>query len=755
MMPALQHSLGRIPALLSGLTESCISALSLPTDANLPQKMSPLTCWRKPLSMAGSVVSDPKTPGRLLILVLLVFLVLGVRHLQYPGIYEDEVITESFVVKMLYPNVTDRAAYEFPPLFETATRRFPWLRGNVYGGTAMPYLSLPLYWVLGTSATSLRLVHLLYGILFLIATYAFVARFWGSWIGVATAALVATDPSFFAAFRMSEAFVPAAGIPLLLLGALLISDWYLSRRSYRAALFGGLLWGIAVWNYIVAIWFVIAACLIGTLLHACYRRMPSVKGIASIFIGLLLGYLPHYSFALAHPRVFFDKYVGFVSLRGGLLKDWVGMLSVKAGTLWSTLKGTRLAERIFRLTPEQAETEVGTSPMPYLLLAAILVIILGLVFTREKDKKLKLLVPLLFLALIGAQVALTPFAKEVHHILMLYPFPQVAVAVALALLVQALPRWFSKTSWRRLTPLAVASLVVLLGVNVQIVCGYLRLAYQTGGVGRFSDAIYALNHVLLSEYKDNRVLVGDWGFANCLLMLSRGEIKTEWMRPAKLSGLGDEFAQISVSPLQLTDPKSALLLHSSKFAGSEQRQRDVLATARVLGLTTQRTRSFYSKDGDEVYQLISFQRPKLPRGTARNARCVDFSKYEAADELRLFGFWDVFYSKISSRWMADRAGVYLDASHASKVRAKGFAPVRELGLSEQTITLSVSGMTIATQQMSSSQMFTIVGELPESMRQENPLAVEIGVEKTVIPYYSGLGPHKRKFGALIQSICVE
>ena len=94
-----------------------------------------------------------------------------------------------------------------------------------------------------------------------------------------------------------------------------------------------------------------------------------------------------------------------------------------------------------------------------------------------------------------------------HHIILLWPFPILIVAVALARM-----------------PLRIAAPVVALmcGANLAVTDHYYADLIRNGGTVPFSDAIYPLNQTL-ANLKAKRVFVMDWGIIETINLLSEGK----------------------------------------------------------------------------------------------------------------------------------------------------------------------------------------------------------------------------------------
>ncbi len=99
---------------------------------------------------------------------------------------------------------------------------------------------------------------------------------------------------------------------------------------------------------------------------------------------------------------------------------------------------------------------------------------------------------------------------SLHHTVLLWPFPQLFVAIAIA----SLPwRWA-----------AISICLVLLVLNLLVINQYVAQFERNGAEGPFSDAIYPLSNSV-AEIPGQTVYLLDWGIQNPLEVLHDGRLK--------------------------------------------------------------------------------------------------------------------------------------------------------------------------------------------------------------------------------------
>jgi len=92
-----------------------------------------------------------------------VFLLLAFVEIELPGLYMDEALIDSYVVKLLDPSKADRPLFRLPDNVFDHHDRFPMVGGSIYTGLPAAYLGVPYYALFGLSVSSLRIYHALHG----------------------------------------------------------------------------------------------------------------------------------------------------------------------------------------------------------------------------------------------------------------------------------------------------------------------------------------------------------------------------------------------------------------------------------------------------------------------------------------------------------------------------------------------------------------------------------------------------------------
>jgi hypothetical protein len=198
---------------------------------------------------------------------------------------------------------------------------------------------------------------------------------------------------------------------------------------------------------------------------------------------------------------------------------------------------------------------------------------------------------LVFMAVAWFLMALTHDAgASAHHVVLLWPFPVLFVAVALS----ALP-------WRPLAWIAGAGLVVM---NLLVVNQYIAQFERDGAGEVFTDALYPLS-TSLDAYADRTLYVIDWGLYENLNLLHRGRlnfriaigpVNTDSPDPGQLREIRD----------LLQDPRALILDHVREhevFPGVGAR---LDRAARSLGYRREVVLTVPDSNGRPMFEMVRF-----------------------------------------------------------------------------------------------------------------------------------------------------
>lgn len=429
------------------------------------------------------------------------------RDLDEPGVYYDEVIQALPALEFLRedgepPRIPGARAVR------VAGRWLPWLT-QPYMGALKSQLLIPVFALAEPGAALLRGTTLAWALLGIPLLMLFANRALGLGVAVIAGALLAVDPSLlfvarhdWGSFSLGFALRCAALV-------LLHRGWRTGSPALAAA--GGACVGLGVYNKIdFGVW--VAAASVALLLAAprevagaLARRRALLFAFAA---GAAAGAAP---LALAGAGV-----VGVTEAAArGAATAWSEKLEVLAGVLdGSHFQRLMLAGGRF----EAIGDAVGASRGGGLAIFAGAAVVLAALLARSRlrsdgDRAALFVLATALLTLAG--VLATPRAVRAHHFLNAYPFPQLVVATAAALL------WTRASARLRLPArgVAVGLVAAALVSGVLLDARTLRTLRDTGGRGRWSDATGELARKLPPGA---HVVSLDWGIDGPLRFAAPG-----------------------------------------------------------------------------------------------------------------------------------------------------------------------------------------------------------------------------------------
>ena len=438
----------------------------------------------------------------LVIAAIAAFVALATPAIELPGLYYDELF--EVVPSLAFVKGGLGSAVAEVPQSQI------WIFGHPLPVMAQPYngglktiLFIPIAAIFGITAASVRLFTIGVAALALWLYYLFARRlFRCPAIGAIAVALLALDPSFIDSARVD--YAPSALMFLFKALALWqLTAWWQTRRT-GSLVVGSFALGLGTYDKVTFLW-VVAAVLVAALIlrPGGLRSRLNLRRLAFGAGAFLMGSLPLVVFNLSWPpRSLGPLLAGTVNLKYGNYKGDFG---------------AQLLERVRKLS---GLLEASGRPVLAIYAAVASAAIVVLFIRRSSRRSTR---PAMFVLLSGVGVvlatALTPGADTSHHLLLVYPFPHLAVAaVAVQIYELAKPRL------SRVSLVFALALATLLAVPPAL--GALETwrnqdeLKQSGGLGNFSDGIYRLNDFLLANDAGQHIVVLDWGIYYNLVGLS-------------------------------------------------------------------------------------------------------------------------------------------------------------------------------------------------------------------------------------------
>jgi len=197
------------------------------------------------------------------------------------------------------------------------------------------------------------------------------------------------------------------------------------------------------------------------------------------------------------------------------------------------------------------------------------------------------------LAVIVAESAVTVSGIWATHLYILYPLPQMVVALGIVLAAEALGR----RPWQQWAVIGVVLAVGMLA-NLRTDMAYHAAVERSGGLSRFSDAVYKLAGWLDAQNAPT-VYALDWGIAKNVYVLTQGRVS-----PIEVFGYAGASSDDLDQRLEraLRDRTALYILHSREDTVFELYQQFAAAAGRA-GVTPRIIEAFADKSGAPIYVM--------------------------------------------------------------------------------------------------------------------------------------------------------
>jgi hypothetical protein len=403
------------------------------------------------------------------------FMVVATWNVALPGLYYDELITT-------VPSL-DFAKGPFPSAVSWVPESQVWIHGHSiplmimsYIGAVKTIIYVPVATLFGFTPESLRYFAIIIAALSLVTTFAFAKRLFDPAVAAATIVLLASDPSFI--FYSRTDLGPFVLMMLLKTVALWqLTVWWKTGRN--TPLFVGFLaLGIGVYDKADFIW-VIGAVIIAALIVSPYGLAGrlSAKRIGFAGLGLLAGAMPLVWFNLSWPprtlAALFSP-----ATEGGPGGGSAVQLVQRAGVLIDLLDGRDVAQLVGR--------DRWFPPiLPFLVgVAAIFIIVQCLRRSTRSAAGPAAYVLLCGLLILGA-AAVTRGGYKGWHVILVYPFPHLALAYVLIQTANKVRRWWPYRSPLLYRALLPGLMIIPLATNGSSVAAIYDTLQKTGGYGNY------------------------------------------------------------------------------------------------------------------------------------------------------------------------------------------------------------------------------------------------------------------------------
>lgn len=523
----------------------------------------------------------------------LYFFLAGVLFLPRIGIENDEALFAGAFLKPYGEAYTIWIGHSRIPLMVMT-----------YIGTLKAWLYRPLLKVFGTGLTVLRLPMLLAGVAGVWLFFRLLDRIAGRRAALIGCALLASDATYL--LTVCFDWGPVALQHLLLISGLLVLVRFAQTQRTSTLFWGFCLLGLGMWDKALAVWMlggvgVAALVVLPRRLWALYTR----DRLAIAALGFLLGVLPLLVYNVENKWATFAGNVHHdfsdIPGRARMLMETAkgdGLFSWMFDEQWQT-PSPHAPKGVIERTSANISSLFG-HPRRHLLFYAFLLALALTPLARGNDLRA------IFFALIAMAVAWIQMATNantggsIHHTILLWPFPQIVVAVSFAAASRRLGRVGILTA-------AVAAGVLFLS-GALVANEYFYVDYSYGGAPIWSDAIVPLSGFLKGT-GPGTVYCIDWGMLDPLRYLNRGALKLAvGTDPISKKELTD--ADRAAVLLMVADPGATFVTHTKDFENFPGTNVHLLKVAAEAGYRQQMLAVIPDSYGRPTFEVYRFAAPE-------------------------------------------------------------------------------------------------------------------------------------------------
>ena len=475
-----------------------------------------------------------------------------------------------------------------------------------YLGTLKAWIYAPIIHVFGTGISVLRDPVLLAGVASVWLFYLLMLRVAGRRAAVIGCGLLAVDSLYL--ITVCFDWGPVALQHLLLMSGLLLLMKFHQKLKFHQqpgwlALAGGwFLLGLGMWDKALAIWMLSGIGIAGILTFP--RQILAAVTLRRVAISVLafsLGALPLIVYNYKQKMATFRGNVSFetsdIPGKARLLlatADGRGLFSWLNFEDWQT-HNPRPPKGLIQKASARISALAGR-PRHNLTLWAFCLALLLAPLARGNALR-AILFALIAMLVAWLQMAVTANAGgSVHHAILIWPFPQMAIAVSFA------------SASRRLRTAGIPALAVVLATmmvsGALLTNEYFALAIRNGGGPNWTDAIFRLSDYMKGVSSDY-VFCVDWGILDSLRLLNQGKLKVsvgnDPISKRELTAEDRDYLRQTIS-----GPGNVFINHTKDFEFFEGVNDKLVKYAAEAGFERQIMAVIPDSNGRPVYEVYHF-----------------------------------------------------------------------------------------------------------------------------------------------------
>ena len=445
---------------------------------------------------------------------LLLFLICGLRYIDFPGLYMDAVNPDYLAAHALHP------ALDNPRFLLPGNERYTFL-GSYYHG-AQNYYVLRLFLAFwGSTVFTIRLAQMLFGCIIIASSVTLVSKLTRSCaLAMTTGFAAATDIAFIASFR-DQNYIVLGGLAWLLVAVnLALPRDDRTDNTFKRLFFSGIFAGLSVYGYFANLFFLPALMLL--VLHGVQNRS---RGMLWWMAGLPIG-------AILYFVGYFRMYRALGGLHGMISNLSTGIRAlnpVQSETLFERIShiysfahmAVSNDENCFMILGGPLGSHWGNAKF-YLLTIAIMILLGWAVSEWVRKRLFDNTVCVTLLPLSFAAVALVFGGRlGAHHFSVLIVFVYITICILLYRVLMLDPFQGKALAARR--AIAVVA-IVLIGANLLQQSIFFKQLNETGGVFRSSNALTTMAQEAISDRGSALYDFPEWGFFTSFALLTENKV---------------------------------------------------------------------------------------------------------------------------------------------------------------------------------------------------------------------------------------
>jgi hypothetical protein len=426
-----------------------------------------------------------------------------------------------------------------------------------YVGALKSWLYPRLFHSFGAGVMTMRIPMVIVGAISIWLFFLLVRRIAGERAAVIGCTLLAVDSAYL--LTLCFDWGPVALQHLLMIGGMLSILKAYQTKNDRLLGAGFFLFGLALWDKALAVWILsgLGLATLAVFPRELFSRLDR-RRLPIAVLAFLVGSLPLGIYnARHHLATFAGNFHRDTSELAGkaqmlrITADGRGLFGWLTAEDWQTPKPRLPEGPIERLSAHMSA--VAGHPRQHLLFYGFLLALLLTPFAGRAAIRATLFT-LITMAVAWIQMAITANAGgSVHHTILLWPLPELVIAVVFA--------GASRRLGRAGLPVVATVLAVMLVSGALVTNEYYALAVRNGGAQSWTNAVFPLSQYL-KKAPAKTIYCMDWGILDPLRLLNRGSLP--------LAMGTDQISKDSLSPedralvdRMIADPENLFLAHTS------------------------------------------------------------------------------------------------------------------------------------------------------------------------------------------------